>query len=251
MNVLIMGTDIVYDIKTNKEISKSGLTDTLILASFFPRSGKITLLSIPRDTRVMIPGYGYSKINRAHLVGGPELSQAIVNDLTDIPIDGYIIVNPGGIVKLVDLVGGIKVYVDKDMNYVDKAGHLYINLKKGWKVLSGEEAHGYLRYRLDAMGDLTRVERQQVFLKQLLKKIANPSIIMRVPWVFNIMRENLETSFSLREILELGNFGRVLKRNDILIVTLPGNVEERTGLWIPDREGIKDLVKKHFLIRRF
>lgn len=252
LNILIMGTDIIYDVKTHKAISKSGLTDTLILGRIFPRSGKINLLSIPRDTRVKIPGYGFSKINRAHLLGGPALAIAMVEDLTEVPIDGYIIVNPAGLIKLVDLVGGVKVYIDKDMYYVDKAGHLYINLKKGWKALSGEEAHGYLRYRLDPLGDISRIERQQNFLKQLLKKMANPTIVIRIPWVFNIMRESIGTSFTLREIFELGNFARTLQKEDILMVTLPGKAQEgEKGYWLADHDEIKEVVKKYFLVRRF
>ena len=248
-NILIMGTDVVYDRITHKVISESGLTDTLILVRIEPLSQKLNMLSIPRDTPVDMPGYGTRKINMAHLIGGPELAKYVVSKLTGIHIDNYVAISPFSLIKLIDLIGGIKIYVDKDMHYIDKAGHLYINLKKGWQVLDGTQAHDFLRYRLDPLGDINRVQRQQTFIKTLFKKLREPRTIMRIPWIIGIAREYIKTDLPMREILQLGNFVRCLERTDIRTLLLPGTFpeeEEEICYWYPNKQAMEEIFYKYF-----
>ncbi len=249
-NILIMGTDLVYDRMTRKVISESGLTDTLILARIDIASQKLNLFSIPRDTLVEIPGYGIRKINMAHLIGGPELTEYIVTKLTGIDIDNYVSISPFSLIKLIDLIGGIRIYVDKDMHYIDKAGHLYIDLKKGWQVLDGAHAHDFLRFRLDPLGDISRVQRHQIFLRTIIKKLKRPESIIRIPWIIGIAREYIKTDLSMREIVQLGNFVRCLGANDIRMLLLPGNFasEEVTGIWYwhPEEEKVEEILTSYF-----
>jgi len=248
-NILIMGTDLVYDRITHKVISESGLTDTIILVRIDHLSQKLNMLSIPRDTPVDIPGYGTRKINMAHLIGNAELAKYVVTKLTGIHIDNYITISPFSLIKLVDLIGGIRMYVDKDMQYIDKAGHLYINLKRGWQVLDGAHAHDFLRYRLDPLGDINRVQRQQIFLRTLFNKLRKPEALIRIPWIIGIAREHIKTDLSMREILQLGNFVRCLRENDVRMLLFPGSFPEESEevcYWYPDKEKIEEMLSEYF-----
>ena len=81
---------------------------------------KINLLSIPRDTLIEVPGYGWQKVNQAYFLGGSKMATQAVEKFLNIKIDKHVVVNPRGIINIIDLLGGMKNYVDKDMHYVDK-----------------------------------------------------------------------------------------------------------------------------------
>lgn len=249
LNILLMGTDLVYARETHQKISEWGRTDTLILVSINPVGGKINLLSIPRDTLAEIPGYGRMKINSAHFIGGPKLAEETVSNLLGIPIDRYVLVHPSGIIELIDVLGGIRIYVDKDMYYVDNAQGLYVNLKKGWHALSGKEANGYLRFRQDPLGDINRVQRQQSFIGALFNKLANPASIARAPLIIGTVRESVKTDLSLSEIIRITNLARCLNTNDFKSTLLPGSFSTDPTLpcfWIPNMPELEKILVEHF-----
>jgi LCP family protein required for cell wall assembly len=249
MNILVMGTDVVFDRDTHKKLSESGHNDMIVLVRLNPMGGQINLLSIPRDTFAEIPGHGGRKINAAHIVGGPELAVATVQDLLEIPIDRYAVVNPEGIIKLTDLLGGVRIYVDKDMYYKDDAGGLYINLKKGWQNLSGNDANGYLRFRMDPLGDINRAQRQQNFIKALMKKMASPENLWRIPLVAKLAGESVKTDLSLNEIFRMGTFARCLDKDGFNTMLLPGDFsaeDEKPCYWISNMEETEKILVKYF-----
>jgi LCP family protein required for cell wall assembly len=249
MNILVMGTDLVYAKETGKKLSESGRTDTLMLIHIDPLKGKINLLSIPRDTLAAIVGYGRTKINAAHFIGGPPLAKETVSELLGVPIDRYVIFHPSAVIKLIDLLGGITIYVDKDMYYVDNAQDLYVNIKKGWHHLSGAEAHGYLRFRMDPLGDINRVQRQQGFLGAIIKKLASPATIIKTPWVIGIARESIETDMSLKDIFRVGNLARSLSSSDFKSTVLPGGFSTDPTLpcfWIENEEETEKVLNQYF-----
>jgi len=249
MNVLLMGTDLVFDKETHNIISESGHSDTIVLAHIDPRACKINLLSIPRDTLAEIPGYGSTKINASNIIGGTDLARATVENLLGVPVDRTAIINPSGIVKLIDLLGGIRVYVDKDMYYVDRVGKLNINLKKGWHTLSGEEANGYIRFRMDPLGDINRIQRQQGFIKALMRKLSDPMNVWRVPVVIGLAKESIKTDLSLAEIFRIGNLVRCLSREDLRMILLPGDFcdeHEKACFWIANSGETEKILRKYF-----
>lgn len=141
-------------------------------------SGKSTLMSIPRDSYVEIPGHGMNKINAAFSIGGPKLLGQTIEQSTGLKIDGYMEIGFGGFASVVDAVGGVNICVKNDMN--DEKAH--INLKKGCQDLDGKNALGYVRARYsDPEGDLGRAKRQRQFLGALMGKIATPSTVLQ-PW---------------------------------------------------------------------
>lgn len=140
--------------------------------------GKPTLMSIPRDSYVAIPGYGKNKINASFSLGGPKLLIQTVEKNTGIHIDNYMEIGFAGFADVVDSVGGVDMCVKFDMN--DPKAH--INLKKGCQKLDGPTALGYVRARYsDPEGDLGRAKRQRAFLGALMKKISSPANLL-VPW---------------------------------------------------------------------
>ncbi|MDB9380484.1 LCP family protein, partial [Nodularia sphaerocarpa] len=181
VNLLVMGMSVLpsdilnappelqnlgYEPQVN---SFDGLADVMILIKFDPATKKIAMLSIPRDTRTEVFGYGVKKLNAANVDGGPALTaKSVSNLLGDVAIDRYIRINVLGVGKLIDALGGVTVHVPKDLKYQDDSQRLYINLKAGEKHLNGDEALQLLRFRHDELGDIGRVQRQQMVIRALM-----------------------------------------------------------------------------------
>ncbi len=164
VNILLLGTKVLtsdvsaapspqgYHALVN---SVEGLSDTMLLIRIDPQQENLVVLSIPRDTQAVIPGYGVRKINEANAKGGPALAaESVSNLLGDVSIDRYVRVNVQAVEKLIDALGGINVYVPKDMKYQDDSQRLYINLQEGQQRLNGDQTLQLLRFRKDNLGDI-------------------------------------------------------------------------------------------------
>ena len=154
-------------------------TDTIMLLHI-PRSGQATLVSLPRDSYVNIPGYGMDKINAAFTYGGAPLLTQTVEEATGLRVDHYAEIGMGGLANVVDAVNGIEVCPQEPI--YDELANLYI--EAGCQTIDGPTALGYVRTRATAMGDLDRVQRQREFFAALVNKttdastLANPFRIM-------------------------------------------------------------------------
>lgn len=243
VTVLILGED-----NTGLK-SGRGLSDTIILASVDFDKKHVAALSIPRDTRVDVNGYGrYAKINSAFVQGGPSGTARIVSQLTGIRPDYYIVTNVEGFKDTVDAVGGVEIDVEKNMRYTDRRGGLYINLKKGVQVLDGDKAMQYVRFRHDAMGDITRIERQQKFLKALAKKALEPGNLPKLPGTVGAVLENVQTDMSPKDMLHLGKFVSEIDMSKVEMATLPGTPDTIGGVsyWIADMAESAKVVQELF-----
>ncbi|WP_013323955.1 LCP family protein [Gloeothece verrucosa] len=239
VNVLVMGIDRVPNAKKGSSEVFGGRSDTMLLLRFDPSDHSVRMLSIPRDSRVEIPGVGYTKINDANVHGGPALAARVVSKtLNDVSIDRYVRVTTDAFIELVNLVGGVEVFVPHPMSYRDVTQKLEINLQEGWQTLNGDGAEQFARFRTDQYGDIGRVQRQQMLLKALQKRLYTPAMIPRIPQAMQIVQQYIDTNLSLEEMLALANFGRELKREDIKMVMLPGRYskkdefEEHKSYWI-------------------
>ncbi len=150
-------------------------TDSMMLLHISDNGDKPTLVSLPRDSAVTIPGKGRNKLNAAYAFGGPKLLVQTVETVTGVHVDHYMEIGFAGFVGIVDAVGGVEIDVRADVND-PKAG---LNLKKGKQVLTGGQALGYVRTRKGgALPDFERTKRQRQFLGAVLKKATSPGVLI-------------------------------------------------------------------------
>jgi LCP family protein required for cell wall assembly len=233
--ILFMGTDVVYE-KNGRQLKAdrgalTGRSDTMMLVFLYPPFNRVSVLQIPRDTEAQIPGHGIQKINSANAIGGAELAKATVSSMLNVPIEHYVIMNIQGLVGLVNELGGITVEVPKRMNYMDWTGKLKIDLEPGWHTLTGNQAMGFVRFRHDDLGDIGRVQRQQIFLNAVCKKMVDPSSWLHVPALVGIAQQSIQTDLSEMDILSSLNFIHSVPRENIKFVMLPGQFSGN-GDWI-------------------
>ncbi len=263
VNILLMGMSVLPpDVQNAPAESKNlryqpqinsfdGLSDVMLLIKFDPQTQKIVMLSVPRDTRTEIEGHGVKKINAANVDGGPALTaKTVSNILGGVGIDRYIRINVLGVSKLIEALGGVNIYVPKNMKYRDDSQHLYINLKAGQQHLSGEQTLQLLRYRHDELGDIGRIQRQQMVLRALIEQTLNPTTITRLPDILNVVKENIDTNLSVEELIALTGFGSKINRSNMQMLMLPGRFSEThefdASYWVPDGRNIAKLMSQHF-----
>ena len=169
-----------------------GLADTLMVCVVQPRTGEVGVLSIPRDSRVELPGVGIRRINAAHSFGGMPLTIETVELLLGLPLDYYVEMNVAGTVELVDAIGGADIEVERRMYYRDRSQGLLIDLQPGFQRLDGEQAMEYVRFRHDATGDLGRVARQREFLRAVAGRLLAPEMVSRIPRLIDVFLDNVE-----------------------------------------------------------
>ena len=243
INILLLGVD--DGDKENPGAPKR--SDTMIVASINPEDGKVSLLSIPRDTRVTIPGHnGNDKITHAFFYGGSSLAVRTVENLLQIPIHHSITVDWQAFVKTIDTLGGVDLYVENNMNYEDPYADLTIHLSKGYQHLDGSQSGQYVRFRSDELGDIGRVQRQQRFLKALMEQTFQFSNVFKIPAVIQIVNENITTDITGVKILKLAKNLRKFKAGDMYTEMLPGNFATIDGLsyWVHNKEQTKQLVDR-------
>lgn len=243
VNVLIVGVDVTLN--NRRQIVNLARSDALLLASFDPVTRTASFLSIPRDTRVTIPGHrGSWKINAAFALGGPSLTLRTVEHLLGVRVHRYVKLSPRSFSRLVDAVGGIWVDVERDLRYEDSWAGLRIDLKKGRQLLSGEQAAGYVRFRADPLGDVARVERQQKVVHALWQRLQEPQTWLRAPQILRAVQENTETNLTPHEVATLGWFLSRLRPEQVRRAVLPGHFAPL--FWEPEPERVRALVLELF-----
>jgi LCP family protein required for cell wall assembly len=148
-------------------------SDTILLLHVPANGTRPTLVSLPRDSYVPIPGHGYNKLNAAYAFGGPKLLVQTVQNVTGLPISHYMGIGFGGLVSVVNDVGGVQVCLKAPMKD-PKAG---LNLKAGCQTLNGDQALGFVRTRNFAIGDLQREQDQRILIKGILSKMTSPGTL--------------------------------------------------------------------------
>jgi LCP family protein required for cell wall assembly len=192
-------------------------SDSLMLVRLDPDTHRISYLSIPRDLRVEIPGYGTSKINAANQVGGPALTIATVKALTGLPVDHVVVVDFDGFEELIDAMGGIEVNVPKavlsnrfDCPYKPARCDEWEGwrFEKGPQHMDGRRALVYSRIRTNQLDpsdtDITRGSRQQVVADAVGDKVASVGTFLRLPFTGDELAAPLATDLSAWELAQLG-----------------------------------------------
>lgn len=248
VNILFLGSDISYS-RYGQVIEGPSRSDTIMLGHIDPKLKEISVLSIPRDTRVLLPKYNYyDKINAAFSFGGEKLAMQTVSNLTGAPIHHYVALKVDGLINIVDIIGGVEIDVEKNMTYTDNSAKLRINIKKGKQTLNGQQAHHYVRFRHDAIGDIGRVQRQQKFINAVIDKLLDPSIIVKIPDLVDAVQKNIITDMKASEMIRVGNFIRSLKKEQIKMVMLPGHFGQMRGIsyWIIDQQAANRVISEMF-----
>lgn len=234
LNIVVMGVD--------KREDDVGRSDTLFLVSIDPKTHKVFQLSIPRDTRVRIPGYGWDKINHAYALGGKDLTVETVEDFLGVKIHHSVEIDFHGFYRIVDAIGGVDIDVEKRMYYEDpwdEDGGLIIDLQPGMQHMDGKTAITYVRYR-DEDGDIGRIERQQKFMRAVIEKVSSPGIITRLPAIISEVSSAVETDLSTLELLNLGRFFKESKdqglQTNMGMVPGEGHYIQGISYWIPDMD---------------
>lgn len=261
VNILVLGTkvltsDVQSKPKENERYfslvnSVSGLTDTMMLVRLDPTQNKLSVLSIPRDTQAEIRDHGLRKINEANALGGPSLAAESTSHLLgDVPIDRYLRVNVQAIEKLVDALGGVTVYVPKDMKYQDDSQHLYINLKEGKQHLDGDKTLQLLRFRKDNLGDIGRIQRQQMVTRALVEQALKPQTLLKIPDILSILQAYIDTNLTTEELFAIAGMAAQTKRNDVQMLMLPGDFSSdgrrEVSYWLPNQRKIQTLMTQYF-----
>ncbi len=248
---LVLGVD-----SMDTKSASGARTDTIMLCRADKSTGEISLLSIPRDTKVHIRGrMNEEKINHAHAYGGPELSVKAVKDLLGVDLEYYVRVDYRIVKEYVDLIGGVEVYVPMDMKDSDPVADppLYIDLKQGQQLLDGDKALQFLRFRKGyADQDLGRIKAQQQFVAAAIEKSLRPGNIVNIPQMIKSYYDYVDTNIPFDLVMKFAMKAKSFSPEKVNMATLPGEGEYIGGVsyFILDEEESAKLVNTMFFDHR-
>lgn len=247
INILLVGID---DGEIANPRNSPHRSDSMLLLGVHKGTGAVSMLSIPRDTRVAIPGHSSSdKFGHSFAYGGVDLTIATIREFLKVPVHYYVVADWQGFIRVVDALGGVDLNVEADMNYEDPYANLKIHLKKGFQHLNGQQAGQYVRFRHDEMGDIGRVSRQQKFLKALATQAIRPGNIIRLPQIIKILGESVQTNMTPWSFQKIFVALPSLKNNKIQSDMIPGNFANVGGVsyWAPDQGETRKVVERLFI----
>lgn len=220
-------------------------TDTMMLCKVNTETGKIDILSIPRDSRIKVRDE-FTKANHAHAYGGIELTLQTLRNFMGIDIDYYAEVDYDAVVKIVDALGGVDYDVPEGINV--KRGS-YIDIKPGKNHLSGEEVLWYLRTRnIYQNGDLGRVGTQQLFMKAMVDEMIKKSSKINLTTFIQTYLEDVKTNVPLSIMVNIASNIKNFSSSDVKTHIVPGVSQMMNGIsyYIPNYEKTWDIVDEVF-----
>ncbi len=237
-------------------------TDTMMLVTLDPTTLQAGVLSIPRDLWVPIPGYTDNRINTAHFLGdlynhpggGPALAVETVEHNFGIPIDYYVRLNFQGFIDVVNLIGGIDIYVEQAIHDPDYPDHNYgydpLYIEAGWHHFDGELALKYARTR-HGSSDFARARRQQQVLLAILERVTSlellPQLATRTPEIYETLRTSIQTDLAPDQALALAALANDVDRGQIRFGVIDGSCTQNWTtpqggqVLIPIRECIREV----------
>ncbi|MHB8621466.1 MAG: LCP family protein [Chloroflexota bacterium] len=257
INVLLLGSD------TDAKFDGVYDTQIMIVVSIDPVRKQVTMLSIPRDLWVVIPGWGVGKIGTAYHIGGLALARDTVEKDFGIPIHYYAWVGLNGFIKVVDTFGGVDVDVSHpiidnaypdDVNSADPYAYRHLYIPAGPQHLNGAQALEYVRSRHgDLIGDFGRSQRQQQVLDALRRKSSGREIVTRLPQLASDLKDSVRTDMSLPDLAKFAAFADQIKGHAIGQHTLApptyssdGTSTDGQSIVIPNWRAIRPLVDSLF-----
>jgi len=193
LDVLVLGVDRL----PSAAEGSATRSDTIMLVRVTPSTGDVKLLSVPRDLYVEVEPTVKDKINTAYTYGGVKQARTVMEDLTGVQVDGYVIADFEGFEKVIAAIGGVKVDVGHGV-FPEKW-----HMGEGVERLGGRKALFYARYRGTACGDLDRIDRQQRLLAALREQAIGWNTITRVPQIVKVTNENVDTDLGVLQAISL------------------------------------------------
>jgi LCP family protein required for cell wall assembly len=260
INILLIGLDQRWEVA-----HRSFRTDTMMIASLHSETGEAMLFSIPRDLYVEVPGHGKQRINIAHVLGetndypggGPALLMDTIQQDFGIPLHGYVMINFQGFREVVDLLGGVDIYVDKeiwDSSYPDdRGGEITIHIPAGQQHMDSEMLLIYCRSR-HGSDDFDRMARQQKALVALAKKALSLQMLPRLPELLQTLSDTFYTDLSATTVFRLAEMASQVDPENMKSVVIDRNyldpsqrqAGDEPSLLYPDWDKIHTLVDEVF-----
>lgn len=233
VNILVLGLDIGdVNQKDNESIKR---TDTIMVLHYEPKNNAASLISVPRDMLIKVNKKN-NKINAAYAIGGEKLIQREVEKLIEADINYIVKIDYEGFRALVDAVGGVEMYIERNMYYDDDAQDLHIRFNKGETVLlDGKKAEEFFRWRKNndgtgfANGDLDRIENQHKFINKLIEKCTSPAIITNIKGILDVLPAYVKTNMSPSKIISYGLGLKDLDKSNVTTATLQGDLKTIGG----------------------
>ncbi len=256
LNVLVLGVD-----------ESEALCDTIMLFSIDQYSSEVNVLSIPRDTRILI-GSTYYKINATMGIGKQEVAKGNLNEpedyviskvksITGLPIHYFVTVDFDGFIDIIDALGGVDYDVPYDMNYDDPAQNLHIHLSAGYQHLDGQAAHDYVRYRHDtngrspgnySKGDEGRIEAQQAFIKEVINQKLSGASVAYLTDLYAVLNKYVRTNFTGADLATHISLLTTIRADKISTYQLPGAAQyiNNVSYYIYDAAETQELISTVF-----
>jgi len=215
--ILLLGEDYRKEIGTKN-------TDAIIISIWNPNTKEIHLLSVPRDTKVEIPGHGSAKINSVFAKDGPYTAMKILSDYFHIPISYYVKIDFQGFVAVIDQLGGIEIEVERNMFYHDIVDGTDINLKKGLQTLNGKQALDYARFRKSSDGndssDFERNQRHQKIIKAVADQLVTIKGVTSIFDLLDIVGNHVKTNLKPEKMKDIFLTFKGIQRNNIQSIAM-------------------------------
>ena len=222
VNILVLGTDSRTSASDPSQWKEGAQrTDAIMIVQVSGDRKTVSVMSIPRDSWVEIPGHGQGKINAAYSYGGPSLTIHTVENLTGIHIDHFAVANFESFVALTDEIGGVRINLKTPQTLAGK------ELGAGAQVLDGQQALAYTRERSSLPnGDFDRVKRQQTWMRSIVSRVLTNGTMSSPTALYSFLKTASRTvavdeSFTLNQMQSLALETRHLHSNDIAFMTVP------------------------------
>lgn len=241
----------------------TGMSDTIMVCSYDPKTGEASMLSIPRDTFIGKSKANAStsdKINSIYNGGEkPEKTMEKVNELTGLDIKYYVLVDTKALVELVDTIGGLEFEVPMDMKYDDYSQDLHVNLKEGWQKLTGDQVEQLVRFRHNSNGstysysygieDFGRMKTQRAVMVAIAKQTIKMKNVKEIGNIIDIAKKHVKTNMDLNMLKDYIPYAIEINTDEIKTEQLPGESQYINGIsfFLADEDEIEEVVQELFL----
>ncbi len=244
LTVLVLGCDEDLSYGGKKVLRAKARSDMMLVVKFDFKNKRVGGVSIPRDLEVAIEGYRGQKINAYHSIGGPDLAKKAAESVLEIPIERVVTIDYKAFQEMVDMVGGVEVFVGKKMKYTDKAAGLYIDLKPGRQLLNGYKAMGFVRFR-HSDSDFLRMQRQKDFMVAF--KTAIQAHLSILPEVVEKSTDVLDGDITPQEFSALALFLRDVPNENIKMGAVPVTDGSGTNLNL-DYAKLRPVLEENYVV---